>query len=249
DGRPLYIREGIKIPEINSRAARGYSCLTIIEDGPIASMLGDAENPAHTEWEKNSSNYKSKYEWGPSTIDFMRSCLSGVVHLLSESEEEEDRNVLSDMFFIEQPENDDDVPESRKQKRKKPEEGEEDPDKVIIEKSVKQKRYTLNRIEGGFTVHHAEGSSPEKFTYNIKVAYDRSKGNAWKKYSPNDFTLDGKNTSIKIEEKGIDKLVSKNNQIVFRTKQLEFDLKVTGFDVNRDIIVDVQAKEIVNEAV
>ncbi|MCW8935157.1 MAG: hypothetical protein OQK98_10570 [Gammaproteobacteria bacterium] len=249
DGRPLYIREGIKIPEINSRAARGYSCLTIIEDGPIASMLGDAENPAHTEWEKNSSNYKSKYDWGPSTIDFLRSCLTSVVHLLSESEEEEDRNVLSDIFFIDQPENDDDVPDIRKQKRKKPDEGEDDPEKIKIEKKGVIRRYNLNKIEGGFAIHQAKDSSPDQYIYKVKVAYDRVKGNPWNKYSPNDFTFDENSTALKIEVDGIDQVKSARNVIAFRTTQPGFVLKVTGFDINRDIIVDVQAKEIVNEAV
>ncbi len=248
DGKPLFIREGIKIPEVNARAARGYACMTIIEDKAIASMLGDAENPAHTEWEKNSSNYKSKYNWGPSTIDFVRSCLFRVIHLLSETEEEEDRNVLADVFFIDQTENDDDVPDRRKRKRKKPEEGSDDPDKPEPPEA-KSKKYNLSRIEGGFSVREAEGVTSEKYLYTVKVAYDRVKGDPWKKYSPNDFSFSAKNTSVSIKKTGIDKSKNKNNLIGFRAAKSEFELKVTGFDVNRDLIVDVQAKEIADEAV
>lgn len=248
DGKPLFIREGIKIPEVNARASRGYSCLTIIEDGAIASMLGDAENPAHTEWEKNSSNYKYKYRWGPSTIDFIRACLSRVIHLLSESEEEEDRNVLADIFFIDQPENDDDVPDNKKQKRKKPEKGKENPDRPNPQ-GQKIKKYSLNRIEGGFSVHEAVGSSSEMYLYKVKVAYDRAKGNPWKKYSPNDFSFDAETSSINIGADGIDEMTNENNVIKFKTCQPEFALKVTGFDVNRDIIVDVQTEDLIDEEI
>lgn len=133
--------------------------------------------------------------------------------------------------------------------RKKPEEGEEDPEKIKIEKNEVIRRYNLNRIESGFSIRQAKGSSPDKYIYTVKVAYDRAKGSPWKKYSPNDFSFDSKKSSINIETDDIDKITSKHNVIAFKTTKPEFELKVTGFDINRDIIVDVQTKEAVDEAV
>ena len=114
--KPLFVREGITIPEDRVGKVRGYTCMAVIEAGPLATMLGDSENPAHTEWEKNAVKFKGKYKWGPKTIDFVRLGFPKLLGLLAQADEEEDRDVLSDIFFIDLPENDEEVPDSRKQR-------------------------------------------------------------------------------------------------------------------------------------
>jgi hypothetical protein len=68
-GRPVFVREGIIIPDVRCRTTRGIRALVVVEDKPLATMLGDAENPSHTQWQKECSNYKDKYSFGPSNIE------------------------------------------------------------------------------------------------------------------------------------------------------------------------------------
>jgi hypothetical protein len=47
-----YIREGMTIIKINSRASqRGIQALVYVESGPLAKLLGDTEGPAHEDWD------------------------------------------------------------------------------------------------------------------------------------------------------------------------------------------------------
>lgn len=248
DGKPLFIREGIKIPEVHSRAARGYRCLTIIQDKPLATMLGDAENPAHTEWEINSSKFKNKYFWGPPTIEFIRKCLYRLIHVMSQSEEEEDRNVLADIFSIDIQENSDDVPESRRKRRKKPKDGPEEPP-TIEPTPPKPRKYKLNKIEGGFCVTGSSDAISTLHTFAVKVAYDRVKGSPWKKYSTRDFEFDFENeeSPLMLQAEEIEPVEYIENKLWFKTSNPDFNVSVTGFDKNRDIIVDVKASEVSNE--
>jgi len=72
NGRPIFIREGIIISDVKSRA-RGIRSLVVVHDRPLATLLGDSENPAHTQWQKDGSNFKGKYKYGPSYIEFVTS--------------------------------------------------------------------------------------------------------------------------------------------------------------------------------
>ncbi len=67
DGRALFVREGIMISDIRASRTRKVRALVVVEDEALATLLGDSENPAHTQWQKDSSNYKGKYIYGPRT--------------------------------------------------------------------------------------------------------------------------------------------------------------------------------------
>jgi hypothetical protein len=99
-GRPLFVREGIIIPDVRGRPTRGIRSLVVVEDKPLATMLGDAENPSHTQWQKECSNYKDKYLYGPSNIEFVRNSVAEVVRLATETEREADPAVLVDLFSL-----------------------------------------------------------------------------------------------------------------------------------------------------
>lgn len=243
---PLFVREGIRIPEARSRQIRGYRALVNIEHGAIANMLGDAENPAHTEWEKTSSKYKNKYDWGPSTIDFMRSSVAKLLQLLSQNDDEEDRNVLADIFFIDLPDNDDDIPDGARKKRKKKPGGKDIDPPPPIPKPAKR-YYRLSKSSGGFTVRGPEEKLDTPREYSVRVAYDRSRGNPFKKYLITDFDIS--KSPIGVAGLKTDDLSESENRIRFRSDDGVFKLQVTGFDPNRDLIVDVQSKELIDEAI
>ena len=57
-----YVREGMTITKINSRASqRGVQALVNVEPGPLAKLLGDTEGPAHEDWD--TSEERPELEW------------------------------------------------------------------------------------------------------------------------------------------------------------------------------------------
>ncbi len=57
----LFVRDGITISGITSLDKGLVRGVVIIHDTNLARMLGDSENPAHTEWQADSRNFKGKY--------------------------------------------------------------------------------------------------------------------------------------------------------------------------------------------
>src|SRR5690606_28692898 len=62
-GKPVFVRDGILISDVRAPRDPGVRCLVLIEDKPISALLGDAENPAHTQWQRDSSNFRGKYDY------------------------------------------------------------------------------------------------------------------------------------------------------------------------------------------
>ena len=63
-------------------------------------MLGDAEGPAHTEWNERSEHFREKYEDGVSVLRFVKNSLQRIAAFLSVTEEGIDANLLNDLFSI-----------------------------------------------------------------------------------------------------------------------------------------------------
>ena len=63
--------------------------MVVIERGALATMLGDSENPAHTQWQKDGSKFKDKYYYGPAFIRFVADSVSEIVRISTEAEDQE----------------------------------------------------------------------------------------------------------------------------------------------------------------
>jgi hypothetical protein len=241
--KPLFIREGISIPEDKVQNIRGYTCIVVIDEGPLASLLGDSENPAHTEWEKNSARFKGKYKWGPSTIDFVRNSVTRLLKLLSQSDEELDNDVLGDIFHIDLPEDHTNVPEKRKKKKK------EINPAVDIEPIIKKKNYfNLSRLDDGFEMKGPEQALESQREYKIKLAYlieDASKAISLNKHHKNDFDLTKSDIqpNLTIENVLSHEIINKQT-ISFIADSNLFKVRCTGFDKKRDLVVDVKSAEV-----
>ena len=104
--------------------------------------------------------------------------------------------------------------------------------------------FAVKKIEGGFVV----ALNPERadiafpIRSRITVAYDVRKGNPFKRYEPLDFDLSS--GSIIITSAGCTILNRQRNIIEIELKDNNFNLKVTGFDVHRDLIVSVKEEKI-----
>ncbi len=240
DGRPLFIREGIIIADVRGKRAREFRALVVINDRPLAEMLGDAENPAHTQWQKDSSNFRDRYTHGKSLLDFVTGSVGELVSIINRSSQEADTTLTIDFFSIEAPEQEDEVDDGWTQ-RPKPTPGgvKEGPPKDI--KSAPS-RIRIKRMAGGFSVCQGEAPPPTPYVVEIRCAYDVRSGNPLKKWDQADFVL-GAGANLIICAGAAKVSVLRNNTLHLVVEGPEYEVGLKGFDVNRDVFVRAEIKE------
>lgn len=239
-GRPVFIREGIIIPDVRRRgssALRGVRSLVIAEDGPIAAFLGDAENPAHTQWQKDGDNFKGKYEDGPKILDFITRSAIEIVRIVNEQDKKEDRTLLADLFSI--PALPEEL-ETRTREKKKLDKPGTEPKKPTFPEP-RPKHFIIDQITEGFVVRSGDiNGSPPPEALLIRAAYQIRRGNALKKYHPADFDFSQR---MKTHLKGATAIEKKENRLRVRIDNNDFRIEVTGFDRKRDVRVEVRRQE------
>lgn len=236
--RPVYIREGIIIPDNKPPKTHGVRSIVVAEDKAIATFLGDSENPAHTQWQKDSTNFREKYNRGWSGLQFIIKSVSEIVRILSDSGEMVEKNLLIDIFSL--PSSDEDSLQVLGQKEstrngEKPG-GEQD-------KNRKQRRiqFRIDKARGGFIVRAGEDNKQIPELLDIRVAYQVRRGDPFKKYRPADFEVN--KDPIHIELNGSELITAEENCIRVRILEEGFRIRVKGFDENRDLRVEVSARE------
>ena len=107
----------------------------------------------------------------------------------------------------------------------------------IVVPDPKRKIFTVNKLQTGFSVTLVEGQLSFPIKATIRVAYDTMRGNPFNKYSTFDFDFTNDALSVTVSEGDIVKAANNKLHIIMNKG---FELKVKGFDENRDIIVDVR---------
>lgn len=226
-----FIRQGITIPEVSSLKHKGIRAIVSITERDLSTFLGDAENPAHTEWERNSKKFKKKYKLGPTTLDFVKSSPREIVKVLTQPQKGRDENLLKHLFAL--PTNVTDNPGKDDKKDKgKGEDKESDGTFVGVEGS---KYMQLNPIKGGFSLRRRAKSTKVPKFVTVWMAYEVRSGNPFKKYTRLDFDVSQK--PIQIEIDGGKLLLCKDNAIQIEVLKANFKLAVVGFDPHRDLRV------------
>ena len=238
-GRPVFIREGIIIPDVRAPRTRGVRAIVNAEDGPIAAFLGDSENPAHTQWQHDGANFRGKYTSGRGDLEFVKRAVHEIVTILCEQDRKEDRTLLADLFSITVPQEEE---ETRVRGTKKPEDkgrgkGPEEP----TSPEPRPRPFVIDRVEGGFVVRNGnmDGEPPPKALL-IRAAYHVRRGNPFKKYHPADFDFSHR---MKAQVKGAAVLEKKENRLRVKIESKDFRIEVRGFDVKRDVRVEVRRQE------
>jgi len=238
-GRPVFVREGIIISDVRGAGtrARGVRSIVLVEHKALATLLGDSENPAHTQWQKDSSHFKGKYVFGATCIEFVTKSVASLVRLLAPDEEEEDSTLLLDIFSLPITEADE---QKTKKKRKKKKGQDSEDDDVNVE--PKLKRFRVQKVPGGFTVVRGDAGTKPPAKLDVRVAYDLRRGNPLNKYHPADFKV-GKG-DVRIEEHdGMKILKQEDNRLLIAIHDPDFRLTVAGFDQKRDLFVNVKLEE------
>jgi hypothetical protein len=233
DAQIIFIREGIIISDVRPRRTSGLRGLVIVDEGPLATFLGDAENPSHTQWQREL--VKDKYTYHAATIDYVVQSVWEIQRLLSEDQKKPDSSLLIDLFSIP---SDDGM--KIKEKRKKKQDGTET-EVPEIELPVKPKPFVIQQLPDGFQIRPGDGGAERPAALAIKVAYGVRRGSPFSRYHPADFKL-GKN-GVETAVAGGNIAEREDNYLLVELTDDDFEIDITGFDTNRDLHIDVRATE------
>ncbi|QDU28885.1 hypothetical protein ETAA8_39910 [Anatilimnocola aggregata] len=231
-GDTYYVREGMTITKINSRAAsKGIRGLLLVDRGPLAVLLGDTEGPAHEDWDSSAERPDLTWKVWKGRVKFVRGLVDSLVELLTPPNTEPDFDLLSDFFSVE-------LPKGSQRKRSSGEDATESP--KFEPPVVTPKWYRVTDRAGGFTVSRTPNVLlPEKGNLLLSVAYDLPRGDPLKNWSKFDFSLGEQSGELKPTGRGLKVTRVQGNQLLLHDFQANFTLAIDGFDRHRDLYVRI----------
>ncbi|MGE0031288.1 MAG: hypothetical protein AB7O90_19410 [Hyphomicrobium sp.] len=228
DAHALVVRGAITLPleAAQFRARRTFGAL-IAQDNGVTEFLGDAENPAHTKWNGNADKLAENWINPVKRLREIRATLNAVADLLLEAQEKIEPDALIDVLSI---------PSSAGVPRPK---GKQvaDPRKVPVIKS-KTRKYKILSRHGGFAIAAGPGLLESDLPTEIKVsaAYDLIRGDPFRKHNALDFDL-RQEGNLKVTVSGAKIEVTDANEMRVTAEAMNFEIAVSGFDPNRDVVV------------
>ncbi len=233
----LFVRDGITISGITSLDRGLVRGVVIIHDTDLARMLGDSENPAHTEWQPDSRNFKGKYIHGKEALVFVKGTLKNLYERLQRPIEGIQRDLLIDFFSI--------PIETKEEKRQKDlPKAKNSGDDDVIDPDVplqpgKKRPILFQKINSGLRVYKNPVADELPESIRLKLGYDVPRGNPIKSYQELDF--DVSKSPIKIESSGVYFVKKEKNELEFEIENKEhFEIRLTGFDEKRDLFLKQQ---------
>jgi len=232
-GQSHFVRQGLQISGVHSALEGNIRGLLVVSHGALGTLLGDAENPAHTEWQRYSPKFKGKYTHGPYTLSFVKNSLRDLALFLTRLKSDIDKDLLKDFFFLEKPlESPGDISILKS-------DDDSDPETTLPPKVPSGRGPELLRIaklHGGARVSLDPAyREPIPTLVRLLFAYRVRRGNSFKRYQPPDFNLAG--GTITVQHSGIHLIDQRDNLLEFSPTDREFELNVSGFDPSRDLVV------------
>ncbi len=232
-----FVRDGITITGVRAAMQKGIRVLVLIRDQPLSELLGDSENPAHTEWQERSPKFKDRYRHGPFTLRYVKNAPREIVRAMIRPTEDRDFNLLRHVFALDIP-TEEKVKDPKKGREDKP--GTEDTGGTMGVETVGRDRFfQLQKLHGGFRL---AGNGDDKLMPRkaaVWVAYEVRRGNPFSQYQLPDFELDKAPVVMQTENAEIMRCVG--NLLLLSIQDPRFRLTVKGFDVRRDIRVRIEA--------
>lgn len=230
-----FIRSGITITGVTSLREAGIRALVIADDLPISTMLGDSENPAHTEWQDRSRNFVGKYRVGKSTLAFVKDAPRGLLRLLNKRSEQIDDTALRHLFPDPSPKQGRRASttdrSTRRGTRRRP--------RTRVDVTRRPRIFRLSRTSDGFTASFTEkGQQTVPLRARIKLAYDVRRGNPYKRWNVADFDLE--KDDKRISHSGGNLLHAMGNRLEVLATSPDWKLQLKGFDPDRDLIVEIR---------
>ncbi|WP_257164778.1 hypothetical protein [Bradyrhizobium sp. SRS-191] len=225
----LVVRGSITVPTEGKKAHLPDCHAALVADHEVVSQfLGDAENPAHTQWNERAEKLRANWTSPHLVLRRIRNVLHELHAIVADRIEREDPTALLDFFSIPQ----------QRPKDKAPKGASERPPNLP---PPRPNPFRIQRKAGGFTLTPDTKAPPETFPFKIKLrcAYDVLNGNPFRRFSDDDFTF-FKN-ELKIEKQNADCWPTDPNELEIVARSADFKIEVVGFDVNRDLVVEAQS--------
>ncbi|MGB3461853.1 MAG: hypothetical protein WBA33_07810 [Rhodanobacter lindaniclasticus] len=201
----------------------------IADDTAVSEFLGDAENPAHTGWSASAEKVAAKWRSTRERLSDIRQLLKRLYNTLVSAVETVDKDALVSVFSL--PAENGSKQAASKGKEAKP------PKVPLIE--PKPRSYRLSHLPDGFKLQDGAISEEDlPITIRVRAAYDVLRGNPFKKHSAADFDFTKKGAAI--ESLGAAVSAASANILLVEVKNPRFVVNVTGFDTNRDLILDAE---------
>jgi len=235
-GEGYFVRQGITVENPGTRRPRGVRWILLVDDPILSAFLGDAENPAHTEWQRNLPKFKEKYKLAPTTLDFVRSAPANVAALLGRPPGTRDPDLLRHIFSLPS-----EAAGPSFQRRVVTRGGEvaSAPEEVPAASLGRNGELVLDKVKAGFQLRGKVGEGAPR-RLEVLAAYDVLRGNPFQRYSPLDFRM---GHSIRVTPQGARVVSCQDNRLELEIEEAEFTVKVTGFDENRDLRVKIRPLE------
>jgi hypothetical protein len=183
-----FIRSLITIPDIRVAGDKSTRALIVVDEPALSRFLGDAENPAHSDWSERADKIRMFYDHGPWTLRFVKNSASFLASLLAQPPVGRERDFLADLFSIDGVDDtlhDDPIathlPARSAAGTTPATEG------TTADVAPRGGGVTISRIAGGFTVRGANAAVGQPL--RGEVAYRVRAGNPFRKHSPFDFDL------------------------------------------------------------
>lgn len=233
-----FVRDGITIAGVRASIPNGIRAIVNVRDRALSALLGDSENPAHTEWQERSPKFRDRYRHGPYTLRYVKNAPREIVRLLTRPAAGRDFRLLQQLFSLEIPTEDDVIRVDKPDDEPGLGDGEDD---AAIETVATERQIELQKLKGGFKLQGSgNGESAPRYAA-VRVAYDVRRGNAFSQYQLPDFEMD--KAPICVSSSGADIYRCEQNFLVLRISAGDFEVTVRGFDVHRDIRVKVLSGE------
>lgn len=232
--RPIFLRDGIVITDVRCPQMSGNRSLVVVDDPPLAGLLGDSEGVNHTQWQKDSPKFHNQYVRGPETIKFVTRSVYEILQRLHAAETKGDPTLLLHIFYL--PTDDGPTEPAKKPEKDKKEPVIQLPPPLSLP-PPQLKRFELMPVKGGFSLRPGN-TLIESFPVKVRVeaGYAVRRGNAIKRWVSDDFAFiraplrqDYANGVVVSRADG--------NSLELEIRKPDFQFSVSGFDPRRDLVV------------
>lgn len=227
-----FLRRGITIPDVRTNGDKGARALIVIDDPKLAEFLGEAENPAHSDWSERADKIRTQYDHGPSTLRFVKNSAPFLATFLTRPPEGRERDFLADLFSVEAPKEVGGASTAHIPIRAAAGSAGAGGSAEVPERGS---GVTIAKIAGGFSIKAADPALVGR-PLRGEVAYRLRSGNPFRKHSPFDFDLTS-DEGITIQSDGVRLRRTAINAFELVPTAPKFQLSMKGFDPRRDLIV------------
>jgi hypothetical protein len=231
--RAQFVREGIRVSGVQGGKLNSLRAIVLIDDGILATLLGDAEGPAHTDWSKDSEKLGRKYLYEAKWIEFVKKAPRKIIETARGADREGDRSIAAGWFPDVTAGN---TPVTGRGIKNTGETTDPPPPPPPPPSKPKVR---MSEIDGGFSLTLTEHGQHLTGIRCIS-AYDTRKGDPFRKWTLDDFDV----KKLNIELAGGTVTEKQNNSIDVKILDpKEFFMHVRGFDVNRDVATTIRFEE------